>query len=280
MRQVNPDHLRSRSGLVRGRGFTLVELLVAIGIIAILISILLPAVMSARAAARTLTCGSNIRQIVAAFHIYATANNGYFPPNYSIPSIPPKPPKCWYDYDRIGRILTPSQSEALGPVVTCPEDPDAIRSYSMNVWASSKMDDNVLKSGSGTPWKSNSKGASRLILVTERWSSTGGTLIGGYTTPATFTNNIDTPGHRFGGGIGLVSPVQVSRWGYVICELAYARHRPRKGPGTKTEPVGRIQIGYADGHVALRSNADLVFPDTGLSTLDSLWSPLDVAINK
>lgn len=37
-------------------------------------------------------------------------------------------------------------------------------------------------------------------------------------------------------------------------------------------PIGRINIGYADGHVELKSNRQLVDPLTGVSTLDSLWS--------
>jgi prepilin-type processing-associated H-X9-DG protein len=127
-------------------------------------------------------------------------------------------------------------------------------------------------------WKLGAAGGSKLILVTERWSSTG-SAASGFASPPTVGWK-DTPGHRFGGGLGLVNPSPAGRWGSVTCELAYARHRPRKGPGKGTQPIGRIQIGYADGHVALRSNADLVDAKTGLSTLDSLWSPKDPALNQ
>ena len=62
-------------------GFTLVELLVVIGIIAVLIAILLPALTRARDQAQTIQCQSNLRQLHNAFVIYS----GMFH-NYCIPA--------------------------------------------------------------------------------------------------------------------------------------------------------------------------------------------------
>jgi prepilin-type processing-associated H-X9-DG protein/prepilin-type N-terminal cleavage/methylation domain-containing protein len=59
--------------------FTLVELLVVIGIIALLIAILLPALGRAREAANTITCASNMRQVGQAVMLFTHNNDGRFP---------------------------------------------------------------------------------------------------------------------------------------------------------------------------------------------------------
>ena len=67
-------HLRNRR-----TGFTLAELLVVIGIIALLIAILLPALSGAREQANRVKCAANLRSIGQAMLLYAQENHGHYP---------------------------------------------------------------------------------------------------------------------------------------------------------------------------------------------------------
>ena len=80
---LSPTRSRRRLHRPRGRAFTLVELLVVIGIIAVLIAILLPALTRAREAAGRTQCLSNLRSIYQLLRIYEVNYKGAVPLGFS-----------------------------------------------------------------------------------------------------------------------------------------------------------------------------------------------------
>lgn len=75
--------------MTRKYAFTLIELLVVISIIALLVSLLFPALAGARTAAETIQCSSNLRQIGASMVMYTESSNRYLPPvTYKMPNDP------------------------------------------------------------------------------------------------------------------------------------------------------------------------------------------------
>lgn len=66
------------------QAFTLVELLVVIAVIAILAALLLPALSRSKVAAQSLECLNNLKQLELCWHLYASDNNDFLPPNNSM----------------------------------------------------------------------------------------------------------------------------------------------------------------------------------------------------
>lgn len=253
-------------------GFTLIELLVVMGIIALLVAILLPTLWAARREANAIRCANNVRQITLGLMAYAGQWKGKFPPNIARPLG-----NFWCDEARIGAYVPvpprPPHAMPAASVYICPEDDGARRSYSMNIWASSKIDPNFLEAPhQGKLWGPHTKRASELVLLMESWAYTGSAATG-YEAQAAI-GTAEEPGKRFGGGGGLL-PFYGGHLGMLNCEITFARHRHRNGPGSGQEPRGRTVMSFGDGHVDLVSSDALVNFATAALTGKAYWSPSD-----
>lgn len=143
----------------RRRAFTLVELLVVIGIIAVLISILLPVMGKAREQARRIRCLSNLRTLTTAWLTYANANRGF------IVSANTSPQSAWFQptgglggrrsaptWVTDGNTIDSLKYGALWQYVRetgvylCPADTNHyVRTYSINGYLQGEMTPAIIK---------------------------------------------------------------------------------------------------------------------------------------
>src|SRR5581483_11227371 len=116
------------------RGFTLIELLVVIAIIAVLASMLLPAVNRAKGKATTISCVNNQRQLSLAMGMYADENNEFYPPRSNFSRWPDRLRDL---YKNLSVLMCPGDRVPNDPTGGCgggnPSD-GSPRSYIANGW--------------------------------------------------------------------------------------------------------------------------------------------------
>lgn len=271
-------------------GFTLVELLVVVGIIVLLVGLLLPSLLGARRAAGDTVCASNMRQVCLALINYATAYRGRFPANaLSAPSggtfevwLQPNIIGPFIDGGAVDPALSGSNwtKDYHGGVFACPRDEGSVRTYAMNIFASGRSDAATNAYRPKAFMGPHVPNAAKTILLVENLSviSTPRGYMA-YWHAGIFNNIGFTPGQWFGAAGGVLASwgPPPMRWYSTTTTLNYMNHRRPSDGGSGPEAVGRMNLGYCDGHVEMKRHGELYDAD-GHSTFDSLWSPEDYGL--
>ena len=160
------------------RGFTLTELLVVVGLIAVLISLLLPALTRARAAANAASCLSNLRQMGTAWTMYCNESKGRLPEYFSA-AMPLTPDVPWQGY-WLGIL---DRYKVHGDSILCPAA-DEVIPFNQNkgqgnvnyAWTGKYLTPGSVARLNVSTWRDSSYGYNRYLTVSGSFGASSGRI--------------------------------------------------------------------------------------------------------
>jgi prepilin-type N-terminal cleavage/methylation domain-containing protein/prepilin-type processing-associated H-X9-DG protein len=243
------------------KGFTLVELLVVIGIISLLIAMLLPALNKARQQAKQVQCASNMRQIGQAVFMYANQNGGRPPPTQYVWTDPATNKLLdlrWQEYLCDQKYL-PEDAKTPGnlkSVLLCPSSSVLFSDQHSPYYGNYTANQHLLGYyNPGASWRNNYHGI-KLQQVSNP-SSRIMFLEGGYYYLISLRAKSPATANYYIAGASVNTTVS---WGGTYGGDAILGRHPNK----------TINILFADGHVA-NTPAELLVKDYAANSKNNMW---------